>query len=202
MLSTLILQSLHVALLGLTFATRVRGSMHHIPNDINCPKDSHVSFVHNSYTYNAPLHEFTNITKSFFDIEWYGGSVVSSTTGTDNVPGATRSGLTGGATFNETLTMYSKHSDVLMFSIHGQAVTYSLPNQAPLHFDGYVETMRFESICNGKATYIDLISYLCSNDSTAAYALLYSFHMSAFQEMAESIGATVLAGDCPRAEKS
>ncbi|KAJ7312757.1 hypothetical protein DFH08DRAFT_821917 [Mycena albidolilacea] len=95
--------------------------------------------------------------------------------------------------------MYSKHSDVLMFSIHGQAVTYSLSNQAPLHFDGYVEMMRFESICNGKAMYIDLISYLCTSDSAAVYDLLSSFHMSAFQEMAACLGATVLAGDCPLA---
>lgn len=71
MLSTLILGSIHVALLGLNFATPVHGSVEHVPHDIHCPEHSQVGFVHNSYTYNAPLHEFTDITKSFFDIQWY-----------------------------------------------------------------------------------------------------------------------------------
>ncbi|KAF7356275.1 hypothetical protein MVEN_00959300 [Mycena venus] len=191
MFSTLILQSLHVALLGLTFATRVHGSMNYVPNDIVCPEDSHAGFVHNTYTYIAPLEAFTNITKSFFDIKWYADTNVTNTTGTDNVPGATRSGLSGGGVFNETLMMYSMHHDSLVYTFHGQAVTYSLPNQNPLHFDGYAETMRLKSICNGQATYIDFITYLCSNESTAAYDVWYTAHMFALQEVTAGLGAKI-----------
>ncbi|KAF8216918.1 hypothetical protein K438DRAFT_1953805 [Mycena galopus ATCC 62051] len=198
MLSALVCRTLGVALLALSFADRVQGS-NDVSNDIACPADSSAGFVHNSYTYIAPLSKFTNITESFFDLSWYAGTIVTNTTGTDNVPGATRSGPFAGATaYNETLTMYHRRSDGLMYSFHGKGLTYSPPNQRPYRFDGYAETMRLESICDGSATYIDLITYLCSNDSTAAYDLWYTIHMSTFQTMAAKIGAPVLAGDCPR----
>ncbi|KAJ7828259.1 hypothetical protein B0H14DRAFT_3873374 [Mycena olivaceomarginata] len=175
-----------------------RAHGHDVGNDIQCPAGSHASFVHNSYTYNAPLHEFTNITKSWFNIQWYAGTVISNTTGTDGVPGATRSGVFGGAPFNETLTMYDRpHLGTFAYSFHGDALTYSPPNKSAVHFDGYAETMRLEGICNGRATYIDIISYLCSNDSIAAYDIWYALHMYSFQGMAASLGATVMAGDCP-----
>ncbi|KAJ7464583.1 hypothetical protein FB451DRAFT_1403253 [Mycena latifolia] len=106
------------------------------------------------------LKNFTDITGSFFATAWYGGVAVSKTTGTDNVPGATRGGTVGGGTVNETLTTYFVHPDALPYTYHGRPWTYSAPNQRPLHFAGYAETIRFESICGGKATYIDFISYL------------------------------------------
>jgi hypothetical protein len=93
--------------------------------------------------------------------------------------------------------MYSMYPDALIYSYHGQPITYALPNVPPAHFYGYAETMRFESICGGKATYIDLLSYMCSNDQVAAYNLWYLDHMSTFEGMAANLGATVLAGDYP-----
>ncbi|KAF8216927.1 hypothetical protein K438DRAFT_1798032, partial [Mycena galopus ATCC 62051] len=199
MLSALVCRTLGVALLALAFADRAQGS-NDVSNDIPCPADSSAGFVHNSYTYIAPLYKFTNITESFFDLSWYGGTIVTNTTGTDNVPGATRSGPFAGVPYNETLTMYHKRSDALMYSYHGKSVTLSFPNQRPYRFD-YAETMRFESICDGSATYIDLITYLCSNDSTAAYDLWYTTHMSTFETLAAKLGAPVLAGDCPQKSK-
>jgi hypothetical protein len=122
---------LAIALLGL----RAQGSAPYVSNDIHCPADLHISFVHNSYTYAAPLAQFTNLTKSFFDLSWYvrilssssrtpslihihrqNNAVVTNTTGTYNVPGATRSGPFAGAIYNETLTMYSKRADALTLS--------------------------------------------------------------------------------------
>ncbi|KAJ7816091.1 hypothetical protein B0H14DRAFT_2845416 [Mycena olivaceomarginata] len=148
------------------------------------------------YTYNAPVDKFTNLTKSFFELKWYAGAIVSNTTGTDNVPGATRSGPLGGtAVFNETLTMYSMHPDEFTFSFHG--APYVFGGQ---HVTAYAETMRFEGICSGKATYIDVITYLCSNDSIAVYDATYTAHMVSFQGLATSVGATVMAGDCPYVE--
>ncbi|KAJ7656433.1 hypothetical protein DFH06DRAFT_1411188 [Mycena polygramma] len=120
-------------------------------NDIHCAEDSHVGFVHNSYTFNAPLDTFTDVTKSFFDIKWYGGTVVTNTTGVDGVPGATRSGRFDDALYTDTLTMYSLRPDTFEFSYHGDAPTFTPAIR-------YAETMRFESICGGTATYIDVIS--------------------------------------------
>ncbi|KAJ6581973.1 hypothetical protein B0H19DRAFT_1252127 [Mycena capillaripes] len=191
-------RSLSVAIFTLIFTIHVHGSFHYVPNDIHCSKDLHVSFVHNSYSYNAPLHKFTNITKSFFDIAWYSGAPAPNTTGTDNVPGATRSGVYLGNPFTDTLTMYSIQSDALTYSYHGSTLVWASPNQPPVHVDGYAETMRFESICGGKATYIDIISYLCTDDQTRAYTLQYTVHDVTFGGLAANIGATILAGDCPQ----
>ncbi|KAF8216921.1 hypothetical protein K438DRAFT_1658439, partial [Mycena galopus ATCC 62051] len=200
MLSALLCRTLGVAFLALSFADRAQGS-NDVSNDIACPADSSAGFVHNSYTYIAPLSKFTNMTESFFNLSWYDGIIVTNTTGTDNVPGATRAGPFAGATYNETLTMYHKRSDALIQSWHGKGFPYSPPNRRPYHFDGYVETMRLESICDGSATYIDIITYMCSNDTTAAYDLFYTLHMSTFPTMAAKLGAPVLAGDCPQKSK-
>ncbi|KAJ7918669.1 hypothetical protein B0H13DRAFT_2435201 [Mycena leptocephala] len=204
MRSTFLFQALSATLLSLTSTVHANDLSHYpyVPRDIRCPSNSHVGFLHNSYTYNAPLYKFTNITGSFFDSSWYvRGIPTITTTGIDNVPGATRAGVVGNSTFNETLTMYSMYPDALIYSYHGQPITYVLPNVPPAHFYGYAETMRFESICGGKATYIDLLSYMCSNDQVAAYNLWYLDHMSTFEGMAANLGATVLAGDCPCSNK-
>ncbi|KAJ7875477.1 hypothetical protein B0H14DRAFT_3437032 [Mycena olivaceomarginata] len=62
-----------LALLGLMVSHRAHGSNppQPAPNDIVCPNHYTPTFVHNSFTYLAPLHKFTNLTKSFFDISWY-----------------------------------------------------------------------------------------------------------------------------------
>ncbi|KAJ7805387.1 hypothetical protein B0H14DRAFT_3771634 [Mycena olivaceomarginata] len=132
---------LSVALL--CFSLSAHAASHYTPNDIHCPPESHPTFVHNSYTYNAPVDKFTNLTKSFFELKWYAGAI---------------------------------------------------------HVTAYAETMRFEGICSGKATYIDVITYLCSNDSIAVYDATYTAHMVSFQGLATSVGATVMAGDCPYVE--
>jgi hypothetical protein len=88
--------------------------------------------------------------------------------------------------------MYSMHPDEFSFSFHG--APYVFGGQ---HVTAYAETMRFEGICSGKATYIDVITYLCSNDSIAVYDATYTAHMVSFQGLATSVGATVMAGDCP-----
>ncbi|KAJ6570534.1 hypothetical protein DFH09DRAFT_1313131 [Mycena vulgaris] len=85
--------------------------------NLRCPKGSYPNFVHNSYTYNTPLAKFTNITKSFFDIAWYGSA--SKMTGTDNVPGATCGGNSTGSWYTDTLAAYLAHPDVLEYTIHG-----------------------------------------------------------------------------------
>ncbi|KAJ7117581.1 hypothetical protein C8R44DRAFT_791042 [Mycena epipterygia] len=167
-------------------------------NDLHCPKGSYTGFVHNSYAYNAPLHKFTDITKSFFHEVWYANTHVSNTTGTDNVPGATRAGYFVGH-FNETLTAYLLRPDELSYTYHGRPYTFAAPNRRPIYFPRYAETLRFMSICGGRATFIDVNTYLCSDDQIAAHDVWYSTHMTTFKGLAVKVGATVLAGDCPRA---
>ncbi|KAJ7483817.1 hypothetical protein B0H11DRAFT_1723231 [Mycena galericulata] len=169
-------------------------------NDLHCPKGYEISFVHNSYTYNAPFHTFTNLTSSFFNIVWTGGVPATSTTGVDNVPGATRSGPWFGGVFNETLTMYHLDDELYIWTYHGAAYTYAPGGGVPpTHLSAYAETTRFESICSGTATYIDIITYLCSDNPKVVYSLLYTLHMVTFQDLAQSANATVLGGDCPSA---
>ncbi|KAJ7181040.1 hypothetical protein C8R46DRAFT_1211325 [Mycena filopes] len=168
-------------------------------NDLHCPEDFHVGFVHNSYTFNAPVPKFTDITKSFYDASWYGGAVVSNTTGTDNVPGATRAGDLNGYFF-ETLTAYSSGPSHLEYTLRGDPYTFTPPNSTAfptVRFAGYVEALRIEGICSGRATYIDVITYICSADEVAGYDWWYTAHQGVFPGLAAKVGATVMAGDCP-----
>ncbi|KAJ7200419.1 hypothetical protein GGX14DRAFT_372219 [Mycena pura] len=190
--------TLAIAVLVFISAAGAHESSHHsyTSSDLRCPQGSHPGFVHNSYTYLAPLEKFTNITGSFFDIAWYGGCTAVIKIGTDNVPGATRGGPCDGGVFNETLTACIVHPDALEYTWRGKPSTYLLPNFPPVHF-GYAETLRFESICGGKATYIDLITHWCTDDQSGAYNTWYTIHMETFQALAARIAAPVLAGDCP-----
>ncbi|KAJ7756851.1 hypothetical protein DFH07DRAFT_820181 [Mycena maculata] len=168
-------------------------------NDLHCPEGYDITFVHNAYTYNAPFHAFTNLTSSFFEIVWTGGVPATSTTGTDNVPGATRSGPWFGGVFNETLTMYHLDDELYIWTYHGATFTYAPGGQPPVTMQAYAETTRFESICSGTATYIDIHTYLCNDNPEVVYSLLYTLHMVTFQTLAQNANATVMGGDCLRA---
>ncbi|KAJ7181042.1 hypothetical protein C8R46DRAFT_1187277 [Mycena filopes] len=204
MRSHLPVKAFGIILLGLISVLEASHPSHYRSpsNDVHCPADEDIAFVHNSFTFNAPVQKFTNIAKSFFDIGWYGGDPATIVTGTDNVPGATRFGPlnNGSSSFNETLTMYTvDKSGGLSYTLHGlPGVTYALSGYEGVKFGAYAETMRFESICAGRATYIDLITYVCSNDTAGAYQLWYTEHMVTFPALAAGFGATVMAGDCPR----
>ncbi|KAJ7245971.1 hypothetical protein C8J57DRAFT_1476237 [Mycena rebaudengoi] len=187
------LSSTHsLALLSLVPSLHALNTSTHpvVSDDIECPSGYSPTFVHNTYTYIGALKEFTDIAGSFFHIQWYAPNITHfNTTGMDNVPGATRAGLFGGTPFNETLTTYDTRPDALLYTIHGALRDFNIVSSA--------ETKRFQSICSGKATYIDVITYLCSDDQTAAYDLFYNIHTTAFQNLAAIIRTTVLAGDCP-----
>ncbi|KAJ7066345.1 hypothetical protein C8F01DRAFT_1218460 [Mycena amicta] len=168
--------------------------------DLHCSERYQVGFVHNSFTYNTALHKFTDIVDSFFDVAWYNGGVAANiTTGKDNVPGATRSGPAGSNVFNETLTAYLHHpGSVLEYSFTGAPASFSLGDGLPsTFFPGYAETMRLQSICSGAATYIDLISWFCSDNQVGAYDIWYTTHLESFGAIKAKIGAMVMAGDCP-----
>jgi hypothetical protein len=127
--------------------------------------------------------------------------VTTNTTGTDNVPGATRAGVFG-EPFIETLTMFDAPPGALRFTFFGpgpKPVTFTPPGEKSIRFDYWAETQRYESICGGEATYIDVITYLCSNRPRAAYDLWYRIHDATFDAMSAKVGAKVFTGDCPRA---
>ncbi|KAK6983966.1 hypothetical protein R3P38DRAFT_2744756, partial [Favolaschia claudopus] len=171
----------------------------YISSDIHCDKNAHTSFILNTYKYYAPLHKFTNLTKSFFDESWYEGTIVSNTTGIDNVPGATRAGDVGGIHFNETLTMYTSHADALAYAYHGKGFTASgqgVNFGSSVKLYSYTEAFRFESICGGQATLIDARAYACSNNPIAAYDSWTVLHDLTFTALAGRVKAPVFTGDC------
>ncbi|KAJ6534613.1 hypothetical protein DFH09DRAFT_1091941 [Mycena vulgaris] len=148
---------------GILWSTSIpRPYVHHPPNNSIVWDDLHRSdgflptCLQNSYTYDGPLHKLTDITKSFFNITWYpctpsgthfqGDAAVSRTTGTDNVPGATRGGAFDGGPFNETLTMYLARPDAVSYTIHGERWDYAPPNLRPLHLANYAETKTIQRL--------------------------------------------------------
>ncbi|KAJ7849282.1 hypothetical protein B0H13DRAFT_2361302 [Mycena leptocephala] len=206
--------TLSLAILSLVPSLRALNTSTHpvVSDDVECPSGYSPTFVHNTYTYNGALKEFTDIagrSSTFSGISYVPcppfsilarrlkrsqpSATLLNTTGADNIPGATRAGVFGGTPFNETLTAYDTRPDALFFTVHG-----NLPLAlGAFNIVGSAETKRFQSICSGKATYIDVLTYLCSDDQTATYDLFYNIHTTAFQNLAVTIGTTVLAGDCP-----
>jgi hypothetical protein len=94
--------------------------------------------------------------------------------------------------------MYSRHKDSQVFAYHGSATTFKLPNGPLLRFRNYAETMSIWSICDGRATYIEFLTWLCTDSHVLAYAVLNAAHTAAVEGMAAKFGAMVLPGDCPR----
>ncbi|KAJ7194487.1 hypothetical protein B0H12DRAFT_1065102 [Mycena haematopus] len=198
MVSTLLSRALGVAFFGLIVSNRANGSKDYIPNDVHCPEPYSITFLHNSYAYIAPLDKFKKIVGSFYDASWYGGDAVNVTTGTENVPGSTRSGPVAGTIYKETLTRWTEESDSLIFSFTGDPFKIIHPNRPAATFHAYAETTRFQSICDGTATYIDSITHICTNNPIVVYNAWYILHRNSFTGMADRIGARVLPGDCPR----
>ncbi|KAJ7312496.1 hypothetical protein DFH08DRAFT_973564 [Mycena albidolilacea] len=119
--------------------------MHHTPNNIDCPADLHISFIHNSHTCYAPLGQFTNFTDWFFNQSY---TLTTNTTSMDNVPSATRS--------SETLTVYSKQSDTLALSYHRKTFKLTSAKMPALLFGLYTEAICFESNCGGSTSVYDM----------------------------------------------
>ncbi|KAJ6534612.1 hypothetical protein DFH09DRAFT_1091940 [Mycena vulgaris] len=192
---TFLIKALGIVVLGSIFTAHAYESSPYpaVLNDIKCLKGSSTA---NSYTYNGPLAKFTKITQSFFHVAWHAGAPAKKTTVADNIPGATRADILGGGAYNETLTAHVAHPGALAYTVLGAPWTYTALQKRPLHFATYVEMLRLESICGGKVTSTDLLTYLCSDDKTAAYDLWYNSHMTVFPALATKVG-TVLPGDCP-----
>jgi hypothetical protein len=80
---TLLLKTLGVSLLCSTSirADDLRSRRNDsLRSDMHCRNGSKVSFIHNSYTFNAPVDKFINITKSFFDQSWYVSNILDRST--------------------------------------------------------------------------------------------------------------------------
>ncbi|KAK6983981.1 hypothetical protein R3P38DRAFT_2576943 [Favolaschia claudopus] len=183
---------------ALVLGDAVGGYSPYISSDIHCVKDAHPSFISNSYKYYAPVHKFTNLTKSFFDVSWYAGTIVSNTTGIDNVPGATRAGDYSGYHFNETLTMYISNSDGLVYAYRGKEfkVAGQGVNLSSVTLHSYAEVLHFESICGGQATLIETRTYACSDNPIAEYDSWTVLHDLTFTALAGRLKAPVFTGDC------
>ncbi|KAF7352045.1 hypothetical protein MVEN_01167000 [Mycena venus] len=181
---------------------------HNIPlNDIQCPKGSHHGFVQNSYQFYGPLRKFTDITGSFFDISWLAGGEILSTTGTNNIPGATRVGpfdpLSKDPLFNETLTVYDVGPGTLRFTFTGPGapLTYHSRTGEVITFHYYAETQHYESICGGTATYLHATTHICSDNPALAYDLFCRLHQGTFHgydALPARVKEKTFTGDCPQ----
>ncbi|KAJ7444482.1 hypothetical protein FB451DRAFT_1149225 [Mycena latifolia] len=195
---TRLTQTLGAALLGLiSIANAQSRSVDPIINDdVECPAGSEITFLHDHYTYNAPMKAFTDQVGSFFEI---GGVASDITTGKDNTPGSSRSGVYFGGRFNETLTMILERPDSFSYTYHGVEFPVAIPGRPVVTFYNYAETLRVHSICQGRATYIDLVTSLCTDNPEHAYDLLHTYlHDLTFHAVAEKAGAAVMYGDCPK----
>ncbi|KAJ7481551.1 hypothetical protein FB451DRAFT_1394200 [Mycena latifolia] len=174
-----------------------------VNDDVECPAGSQITFLHDAYTYNAPMKAFTDQVGSFFEIVWTGGVATDIATGPDNTPGSSRSGVYFGGRFNETLTMIVDRPDSFSYTYHGVEFPVAIPGRPKVIFYNYAETLRVHSICQGRATYIDLVTSLCTDNPEHAYDLLHTYlHDLTFHAVAEKAGATVMYGDCPKAPVS
>ncbi|KAJ7481692.1 hypothetical protein FB451DRAFT_1555918 [Mycena latifolia] len=174
-----------------------------INDDVVCPPGSEITFLHDHYTYNAPMKAFVDQVGSFMEIVWTGGIATDISTGEDNVPGCTRSGVYFGGRFNETLTMIVDRPDSFSYTYHGIEFPVAIPGRPKVIFYNYAETLRVHSICEGRATYMDLVTSLCTDNPEHAYDLLHTYlHDLTFHALAENVGATVMYGDCPKKGES
>ncbi|KAJ7312513.1 hypothetical protein DFH08DRAFT_973582 [Mycena albidolilacea] len=106
-------------------------------------------------------------------------TLTTNTTGTDNVPGTTRS--------SETLTVYSMHSDTLALLYHRKTFKPTSAKMPALLFGLYTEAIRFESNCGGTATYIGVLTDTCSDNPVAVYDTWYT--VRAMEEEEDMLGA-------------
>ncbi|CAK5267242.1 unnamed protein product [Mycena citricolor] len=172
-----------------------------------CSAGLSAGFVHNEFAYVAPLSRFTDLAGSFFHGEWFGGNdtTFTHTSGTDNVPGATRSGvfasddphLRYAANFTETLTHYAFRPGSFLHMSFRAVVSIGSLDAGTLHQDTYSETVRFESVCAGHATYITFLARTCAQSQSGAYDFAYGTHLAAALGLKATVGAAIMSGDCP-----
>ncbi|KAJ7097106.1 hypothetical protein B0H15DRAFT_31723 [Mycena belliarum] len=168
-------------------------------DDVECPAGSEITFLHDYYMFNAPMKAFKDQVGSFFEIVWTGGVATDIATGPDNTPGSSRSGVYFGGRFNETLTMILDRPDSFSYTYHGVEFPVAIPGRPKVIFYKYAETMRVHSICGGRATYMDLVTSLCTDNPEHAYDLLHTYlHDLTFHQLAANVNATAMYGDCLR----
>lgn len=93
---------------------------------------------------------------------------------------------------HETLTAFTAHPDELEYTYLGKPIAGD-----GVDYEGYVETLRFMSICGGTATYIDAIAYVCSRHRITGYSVWYQARVNTFPVLAADLGAPTFTGDCP-----
>ncbi|GLB39638.1 hypothetical protein LshimejAT787_0701480 [Lyophyllum shimeji] len=162
--------------------------------DPKCPPSTFSGFESNVFQYNVPAERFYNKTGSFFRSEWYTGPLTS-THGTDNTVGATRSGNYSGTFFTERLVGYSRSPDELV-------MRFTLATPGGVVFSGariksYTEEMRVMSICGGSATYFSMTAVFCADKVGKVYDLYDGLRRAAVGAVAEQLGALVFDGTCP-----
>jgi len=165
--------------------------------DVQCASGYSPGFQQSSFQYDIPVAAFINATGSFFHSEWYSGPL-NSTNGTDNTPGATRSGNFGGTPFTERLVGYTRSPNRLLiqYVLNSGPVTFPTTPK-PVDASSYFEEYTVSSICAGTGTYVTLTASYCTKTLTGSYNLYVTFRREVMATLANTLGAQLFDGSCP-----
>lgn len=173
------------------------------PADPSCPSGFFPGFQLNTFQYDVPFDGFEAIMKSFFDISWYAGVVVTNTTGRNNTVGATRAGPFATAEFKEVLIEIESSPTSLTMkyvSIVGelklQGVLPQKPNETII-IGSYTEGFQILSICGGTSTWFDIFVTFCADKPVEAADLYDTIRKESLQAVAIKLGADSFIGSCP-----
>ncbi|KAG5649773.1 hypothetical protein H0H81_002099 [Sphagnurus paluster] len=160
--------------------------------DPKCPPGTYSVFESNIWQFDVPAKGFVEKMGSFHNTD-----CLTSTTGTDNAIGATRTGNYSGSIFAENLAVYS-------LSASGADLTMGFVQETPGYdviYEGmvwysYLEQFSIQSICAGRAAHIVFTAVACVNDAERVYDLYDKVRRVALDAVAAEIGAKLFAGSC------
>lgn len=128
---------------------------------------------------------------------------MESTTGHNNVPGATRSFDYFGGNFVERLHYYSSNHKALEMSwrMNGTEFITNAPVKpnGTLIIGGYTEALRVTSICGGLGSQVEFTGRYCSDDLKPAFDIFRGVHGAGVKNVTTELGAKEIDGtfDCP-----
>ncbi|KAG6901820.1 hypothetical protein C0995_007527 [Termitomyces sp. Mi166 len=164
-----------------------------LSEDPKCAKGK-PGFESNVWQFAVPASTWINRTGSFLHSEWYVGPN-NSTSGMDNMVGATRTTLLEGTSlFSNKLVGYhrSPTQSVQRFQLVNGPVSFK-----NLTFYSYTEEFRATSICGGTAVYYTMTANFCTDNPVGMYKFYDAYRKEKVQSLADELGAVAFNGTCP-----
>ncbi|CAK4033093.1 Hypothetical predicted protein [Lecanosticta acicola] len=135
--------------------------------------------------------EVISVVGNYGNITWTGTNATS-LNGTDNVVGTARTYNFGGAVVTETIDEYSKPPAGPYVEVH----TTSLSEYPSYNLSVYIPTDSsvFSSVCNGKATLLNMTTVFCANNVTTAGTILHTAHSEQLASIGKLLGGQNYTG--------